>query len=153
MPTNPDLSKVRSLTMRRTTAKQALVELARSAPEDLSWEEAHCALFLWKRVQQSQESEARGECYTPQELLQRLGLSPEAGRGAKLMDLSVELEQEVDGRWIAEVVELPGVLVYGDTPHEAIRAARVLSLQVLADRLAQGELTLHGIHFHHRDES
>jgi len=52
---------------------------------------------------------------------------------------SVETEQEVDGRWIAEVVELPGVLVYGKTRDEAIRKAQALSLRVLADRLDNGE--------------
>lgn len=66
------------------------------------------------------------------------------------MNLSIELDQEVDGRWIAEVLELPGVLTYGDTPDEAIQAAKVLSLQVLADRLAHGEVVLDAITFHER---
>jgi predicted RNase H-like HicB family nuclease len=52
---------------------------------------------------------------------------------------SVETEQEIDGRWIAEVIELPGVLVYGKTRDEAIRKAQALSLRVLADRLDNGE--------------
>lgn len=56
------------------------------------------------------------------------------------MKLKVELELEEDGRWIAEVVDLPGVLVYGAGPEEAIRAARALALRVLADKLEHGEL-------------
>jgi len=51
----------------------------------------------------------------------------------------VETEQEVDGRWIAEVPELPGVLAYGQTREEAIRKAQALSLHVLAERLERGE--------------
>ena len=52
---------------------------------------------------------------------------------------AVELEQEVDGRWIAEVPELPGVLAYGQTREEAVRRAQALSLRVLAERLENGE--------------
>jgi len=52
---------------------------------------------------------------------------------------TVEIEQEEDGRWIAEVSELPGVLAYGATREEAIRRAQALSLHVLADRLEHGE--------------
>ena len=51
----------------------------------------------------------------------------------------VELEQETDGRWIAEVVALPGVLAYGDTREKALAKAEVLALRVLADRLENGE--------------
>jgi predicted RNase H-like HicB family nuclease len=53
--------------------------------------------------------------------------------------LRVEVEREDDGRWIAEVVELPGVLAYGQTRDEAIDRAQALSLRVLADRLEHGE--------------
>jgi len=52
---------------------------------------------------------------------------------------SVEVEQEVDGRWIAEVPELAGVLAYGQSRDEAIRKAQALSLHVLAERLEHGE--------------
>jgi predicted RNase H-like HicB family nuclease len=51
----------------------------------------------------------------------------------------VETEQESDGRWIAEVAELPGVLTYGATQEEAVRRAQALSLRVLAERLDHGE--------------
>jgi predicted RNase H-like HicB family nuclease len=55
------------------------------------------------------------------------------------MRLTVELEREEDGRWIAEVMELPGSLVYGATREEAIAAAQALALRVLADKLEHGE--------------
>ena len=51
----------------------------------------------------------------------------------------IETEQETDGRWIAEVPQLPGVLVYGASREEAIRKAQALSLRVLAERLENGE--------------
>jgi predicted RNase H-like HicB family nuclease len=51
----------------------------------------------------------------------------------------VEVEQEVDGRWIAEVSELPGVMAYGQPREEAVRKAQALSLHVLAERLEHGE--------------
>jgi predicted RNase H-like HicB family nuclease len=55
------------------------------------------------------------------------------------MALRIEIEQEDDGRWIAEIPELPGVLAYGQTRQEAIERAQALSLRVLADRLEHGE--------------
>lgn len=51
----------------------------------------------------------------------------------------VETEQESDGRWIAEVPELPGVLVYAPTREAAVRKAQALALRVLAERLESGE--------------
>jgi predicted RNase H-like HicB family nuclease len=53
--------------------------------------------------------------------------------------LTIEVELEGDGRWLAEVVELPGVLTYGQTRQEAIDRVKALSLRVLADRLEHGE--------------
>jgi predicted RNase H-like HicB family nuclease len=58
------------------------------------------------------------------------------------MPLTVEVEQEDDGRWIAEVPELPGVLTYGQTRQEVIDRVQALSLRVLADRLDHGESIL-----------
>jgi predicted RNase H-like HicB family nuclease len=55
------------------------------------------------------------------------------------MPLTIEVEQEEDGRWLAEVPELPCVLSYGATREEVIGRAQVLSLRVLADRLDHGE--------------
>lgn len=55
------------------------------------------------------------------------------------MNFRVEIEQEEDGRWIAEVVDLPGVLAYGRTSSEAQAKVQALALRVLADRLEHGE--------------
>jgi predicted RNase H-like HicB family nuclease len=55
------------------------------------------------------------------------------------MVLTVEIEQEDDGRWIAEVIELPGVLAYGPSAQEAIAKAKALAVRVVADRLEHGE--------------
>jgi predicted RNase H-like HicB family nuclease len=55
------------------------------------------------------------------------------------MPLTIEVEQEEDGRWLAEVVDIPGVLTYGQTREEAVERAQALSLRVLADRLDHGE--------------
>lgn len=52
---------------------------------------------------------------------------------------SIELDQEIDGRWIAEVAELPGVLAYGATQDQAIAQVQALALRVVADRLEHGE--------------
>jgi predicted RNase H-like HicB family nuclease len=50
------------------------------------------------------------------------------------MNFRIEFDRETDGRWIAEVPELPGVLAYGASRHEAQAAVEVLALQVIADR-------------------
>ena len=55
------------------------------------------------------------------------------------MNFTLECEQEVDGRWIAEVPELPGVLAYGSSSADAMAKAEVLALRVIADRLENGE--------------
>jgi len=55
------------------------------------------------------------------------------------MPLTIEVEQEDDGRWLAEVPDIPGVLAYGETRDEAIERVQALSLRVLADRLDHGE--------------
>lgn len=55
------------------------------------------------------------------------------------MNLTIELEQEDDGRWIAEIDEFDGVLVYGDTKGDAVRNVKTLALRVIADRLENGE--------------
>ena len=56
------------------------------------------------------------------------------------MKFTIEIEQEEDGRVIAEIPDLPGVLVYGQSRDEAIALAKALALRVLADRLEHGEL-------------
>jgi predicted RNase H-like HicB family nuclease len=55
------------------------------------------------------------------------------------VNFSIECEQEVDGRWIAEVPQLPGVLCYGKTANDAMSKAEVLALRAMAERLEQSE--------------
>jgi predicted RNase H-like HicB family nuclease len=55
------------------------------------------------------------------------------------MTLHIELEQEADGRWIAEVTDLPGELAYGVTRADAVARVQALALRVLAERLEHGE--------------
>ncbi len=54
--------------------------------------------------------------------------------------MTTDLDREEDGRWIAEAVELPGVMCYGRTRDEAIGNAERLAIEVIADRVAHGEL-------------
>src|SRR5712692_2075663 len=56
------------------------------------------------------------------------------------MNLSIELEREDDGRWIAEALELPGVMTYGATREEAISNTEKLAIEVIAHRIKHGEL-------------
>jgi len=53
--------------------------------------------------------------------------------------MKIEVEREADGRWIAEVPELPGVMAYGPTKAETIASVEALALRVLADRVEHGE--------------
>lgn len=55
------------------------------------------------------------------------------------MNFNIELEREDDGRWLAEVPDLPGVLAYGRDRDDAIAHVQALALRVLADRLEHGE--------------
>jgi len=53
--------------------------------------------------------------------------------------MRIEIEQETDGRWLAEVPELPGVMAYGPAREEALARVQALALRVMADRLEHGE--------------
>lgn len=53
--------------------------------------------------------------------------------------LRIEIEQETDGRWLAEVPALAGVMAYGETPADARAHAEALALRVLAERIEHGE--------------
>jgi predicted RNase H-like HicB family nuclease len=53
--------------------------------------------------------------------------------------MRIEIEREEDGRWIAEIPEIPGVMVYGDTRERVIAKAEALALRVMADRLENNE--------------
>ena len=61
------------------------------------------------------------------------------------MNFTIQHEREEDGRWLAEVPELPGVLAYGATADEAMAKAEVLALRVLAERLEHNEAGPHPI--------
>jgi len=63
------------------------------------------------------------------------------------MKFELECEREDDGRWLAEVPQLPGVLAYGSSADEAMSKAEILALRVLADRLEHGESRPHSISF------
>ena len=56
--------------------------------------------------------------------------------------LTIDLDREEDGRWIAEALELPGVMCYGQTRDAAISNAERLAIEVIADRIAHGELQI-----------
>ena len=55
------------------------------------------------------------------------------------MNFTIEQEQESDGRWLAEVLELPGVLTYGATSLEAVSKAEILALRVIVEQLEQNK--------------
>ena len=55
------------------------------------------------------------------------------------MTLTIETERELDGRWIAEVMEIPGAMAYGETRKDAVAKAQALALRVIAERIEHGE--------------
>lgn len=55
------------------------------------------------------------------------------------MNLIIEIDQEEDGRWIAEIPEIPGAMTYGQTSQQAVISVKSLALRILADRLEHGE--------------
>jgi len=55
------------------------------------------------------------------------------------LKMNIEIERETDGRWIAEVSELPGVMTYGNTREDAVSKVEAIALRVIADRLENGE--------------
>jgi predicted RNase H-like HicB family nuclease len=57
----------------------------------------------------------------------------------EIQPLQVEIEREEDGRYLASVPQLPGVMAYGDTQESALRKAKSIALQVLADMMEGGE--------------
>lgn len=59
--------------------------------------------------------------------------------GVPAVTLRVEFEREADGRWIADIPDLPGVMTYGRTREEACARVQALALRVIADRLDHGE--------------
>lgn len=55
---------------------------------------------------------------------------------------TIETEQEDDGRWIAEILEIPGALVYGENQQQAVAQVQALALRVVADKIDHGEIDL-----------
>ena len=55
------------------------------------------------------------------------------------LTFTIEAEQETDGRWIAEVLEIPGALVYAATTQDAVAKVQALALRILAERIEHGE--------------
>ena len=55
------------------------------------------------------------------------------------LTLTIETEREVDGRWIAEAMEIPGAMAYGATRKDAAAKARALALRIIAERIERGE--------------
>lgn len=55
------------------------------------------------------------------------------------MKFTVEIEQETDGRWIAEIPQIPGAMAYGNSSDEAVARVQALGLRVLAERIEKGE--------------
>lgn len=80
-------------------------------------------------------------CSARVESIRRTCSSPVQPRRVTLADIqfTIDYEQEVDGRWIAEVVELPGALAYGQRLSTAIARIKALALRVVAERLEHGE--------------
>jgi predicted RNase H-like HicB family nuclease len=60
-------------------------------------------------------------------------------RHSRDVTFTVEVEQESDGRWIAEIAQIPGAMAYGASREEAVARAEALGLRVLAERIEQGE--------------
>lgn len=60
----------------------------------------------------------------------------------KVSTLSIELDREGDGRWIAEVPKVPGAMAYGSTKREAVRRAYAIALRTLADSIEQGHTSV-----------
>ncbi|HEY1217835.1 MAG: type II toxin-antitoxin system HicB family antitoxin [Bryobacteraceae bacterium] len=56
------------------------------------------------------------------------------------MNLTIDLDREEDGRWIAEALDLPGVMSYGQSRDEAISSVERLAIEVITDRIAHNEL-------------
>src|SRR5881398_4266466 len=59
----------------------------------------------------------------------------------RVMTFAIEIEQEKDGRWIAEIPQIPGAMVYGRTREEAVARVEALALRVLAERIEHGEMS------------
>ena len=68
-------------------------------------------------------------------------------RGMPNLKYRIETQEETDGRWIAEITDLPGVMAYGATKDEAIAAVQVLALRVIADQLEERKAATASVSF------
>lgn len=71
----------------------------------------------------------------------------DCGYTNKTMEYHIEFEQEEDGRWIAEILTLPGVMAYGVTRTEAKSKVEALAVRVIADRIERENTTMTQVHF------
>ncbi|MFB3813159.1 MAG: type II toxin-antitoxin system HicB family antitoxin [Terriglobales bacterium] len=71
---------------------------------------------------------------------------PHSPEGSE-QSFTIEFEQEQDGRWLAEILELPGVMAYGETQQDAEVAVTALALRVIADRTEQARKPPKSIRF------
>ena len=55
------------------------------------------------------------------------------------MNFTIEIEKEEDGRWITEILEIPGVMTYGNSREEAIKKVKALAFHIIAERIENGE--------------
>jgi predicted RNase H-like HicB family nuclease len=76
---------------------------------------------------------------TPNHCLDGTLVHMKAAAKASAFDLKVEFDRETDGRWIADIPALPGVMVHGGTRKQALAGVEALALRVIADRLEHGE--------------
>jgi predicted RNase H-like HicB family nuclease len=63
------------------------------------------------------------------------------------MNYEIEFDREEDGRWIADIPALPGVMAYGTTRHEAESKVQAIALRVIADTLEREQATMHHVEF------
>ena len=106
----------------------------------IPWSKARTGLWRYRLPRLDRRLDARQYA----RLLRELLAAPHFG--AILMNFTIETELENDGRWIAEIVEIPGVLKYDATKMEAIGHVEALALQILAERIEHGEQPTEPIH-------
>ena len=80
------------------------------------------------------------DCKHKQPMLAPVEALAQANGGIRHMQLTIRLLRETDGRWIADIPELPGVTVYGVSPDEATLKAKALALRVVAEKIEHGEM-------------
>jgi predicted RNase H-like HicB family nuclease len=72
-------------------------------------------------------------------MIKGLTIKRRHGAAPEQLVLRIEIDREIDGRWIVEAIDLPGVMAYGNTKDDAVQNAARLALRVLDDRMEHGE--------------